>query len=243
MEPKRTILVVEDEGDYHDLMRPNFTRYFPGNQYDLVFAHNFMQGAEVLCDPNQSVAGVVIDNGFPLSDGGERKGASYKITRESYDEMLAHIREGSAGSMLLRFIRSGDPQAQSQESQADLAGLPEKVEAWLGAQKDSHLASLKNIPVIWNSAHPAVGKLHEVAAASAGQLASPDNPNISNETIAIRNNEIVDVGNNTWCSDKTFKKIFDCLSRTLGVERKEAAPTYTLRSLATVRPSPSSGIP
>ena len=236
MEEKKTILVVEDETDYQEMMRPNFAKFFPHEKYDLVFTGNFMQAAEVLCDPATHVAGVVLDNGFALATGTERKGAAYKVERESYGEVLAHIREGSAGSLLLRFMRSGDPQAQSEESRAALADLEPNMQQWLGEGRAQRMAELKDVPVVWNSAHPALGKMHEVANAAEGKLSDPDDPKISTETLGVSGNDMIDVGNKTWCSDKKFGRVFDCLSRNVEPEiARPTPPTYNLKQLATLR--------
>ena len=240
MAPKKTILVIEDELDSHALIEMHFRKFFPQDQYELAIASDFMQAAEVLCDKDRIIAGVIADNGFALSAGSERKGAAYKVQRDDYGEVMNHLREGSAGSMLIRFMRTGHAQAQSQESQEALTDLEPRVRQWLGDGYNQRIEELKAVPVVWNSAHPALGKVHEVSIAASGGLIDPEDPRVRDESSGVSGNEMVEVGEHTWCSNKdSFKKMFELLSRVADPTAERTSPSYTTRHLNRVSTTPT----
>lgn len=92
MTKKEVILVVEDTPKCANWQVAAVKNIFPDKE--IVHVPTLDGARQVLTNPDLDVFGVVTDNGYPITDGGERIG--------SKDE------SGGAGTLLIKLIRSGE---------------------------------------------------------------------------------------------------------------------------------------
>lgn len=232
MTPKKTILIVEDQLDtFKTVIDFLVKKTFPQEHFDVAFAGDLTSAAMILCDPTRSICAVVIDNGFPLAAGGERVGATRKpiaIDAGIDDDSILRQKEGGAGAMLLRFMRTGNTGAESQYSIVDLQALDDRLKDKLGDGYDTRMAELKQVLAVWNSADPRQGKVEGIKAIVNGQEINPENPLFLNEKVEIPQNGIVWVNENTGCAGKTFKQIFEAISQKLAQQKQNEPAEFSL---------------
>ena len=171
MSAKKTILIVEDHPSMID-MYEIFSGLSLADRYNVVIAKTFMEAAQTLFDPKNDIAGVIIDNGFPLSDAIKRQGKpemeklvenlSAEQAAAQKEQLGAQLREqsqqGSEGSMLIRFLRHGRTGARTAESKEALKGLSD-VMARMGSHLPERLQQLRQVPLMWNSREVEEGKV------------------------------------------------------------------------------------
>ncbi len=189
---KNAILLVEDEETKAFLLQFVLKQEFP--EHDIITAKTLSEAAEALADKNNNIVAATIDNGFPLISGGARKGSAKKFTEKSEEELqkltpveqeayhaekeafeteqLKLVAEGGAGTMLVRFIRTGKTGAQSQQTLEEIGDIP--------SLQDRETTPYKELPIVWNSALAELGKIAMLREAIKGKAIDPRNEKFRN---------------------------------------------------------------
>jgi hypothetical protein len=197
---KDTILIVEDNEAvgrvvYESIMKAQFP------DHEIIRVVDMESAVSILQDSDKNVVAAVIDNGFPLIEGGDRKGKTRNPQKEEGveispldpDEKYKMDKEGGAGTMLIRYIRTGTFGALANRTLKEVAEFGE-----LKTLPDKY----KDMPIAWNSASPEAGKVATVKAASAGQEIDPQSSIFTDTTVKIPKTELETLDAHTVATDK-----------------------------------------
>ena len=184
------ILVVEDNAVSQLLYNRVITKAFP--KHKILVVSDLSTAAEVLTDSTINVVAAIIDNGFPLVPGGARKGKA-RIPEGHVPEKEQLDKEGGAGTMLMRFIRTGKSGALAKSTLDQIWNLE-----LLGDPSTRY----KHLPIVWNSASPEAGKVAAVEAAVEGKAIDLSMPHFLDTNVRITPGAVMAIDDHTAATDK-----------------------------------------
>lgn len=198
VQKKKTVLIVDDDPIFVELIQDHAETIANS---EVVVATNFSDALKVMFDKDREIGGVILDNGFPLTQGGQRVGKARFENTGNADEVKQGASEGGAGAMLLRFMRSGETGAQREAARSALDGVIQQVKADAGEEYENRLKALQSVPVVWHSASPEVGKVAGIREVVKGRLI-PGDARYSDSSVRMEPGQMDVVDRHTACGSK-----------------------------------------
>ncbi len=223
-----TILVVEDAAPVDIIIGSTVAQAFKAANIPVQVetTDNMETAARIIRE--QNVAGIILDNNFPLRPGGKALGQVHADKETSLPQEQIHLRriEGGAGTLLMHFALTGKFGALSESTKKEIAGFASQVEG------PPPFPQNKPVPILWNTTKFETGKFNCVKAVAQRQQINPQNPKFEDPSIIpLESGGAIPLGSNVYAMNKPNMDDLDNLHGAVNkllelykVQQKETLP-------------------